>query len=1010
MNSRGNSFFTRRARALFVLLFVGAQAIAQTVAASRPANSAPAAGSTAAAANDDTIQLTAFEVKADSDTSYGALQSNSLTSFRIDLEKMPATAQVFTKTFMDDIAASSIEEVLTGYAGTVTANASNANSMIAAPGDRDGGGGLSIRGTGAGDTKRDGFVGPKSHGRTISGFTDNFSIERVEVIEGPQSILYGAVGGGGVINTVSKRGQFNRRAGEFRVRFDQFGSKRALLDYNYGVKNVAIRVAATAAEERSFRYNLGSDSYGFYTEVAFKIGQNSILRLHTEKTDTWAMHARKPNVDNFLPVGDPRRGKDARFLALTNQLADVTTIWDGGVSYRNLESFAGWFNSEHIKDHWSGLVFETKLPWNFSAQLGAMYDDMVDNRLDVFNATLVPGAGKTGAGANPYPGTAYRLPAGNLQDNQQRNRDKGVRLALLHEKDFSVWKLRGRSQTVLGAMGNHQYPGFGSGGITHAYYLADASGNPVINSAQATEYGRTLLTTDLYVPVQSGIPLRPLFMPTAPRITVNGQTYVRMPRLITNPANETPANFKGVVPNNGASGFNGSFNNNAETHSRYFYATNYTSWNDGRLTTLLGYGFTNFESLNFSATPPNTFVKFKYLPGWGAGANYRLLPWLRAYALISKSAQASGSTDDIIGVPLKTPDAKSPVPEIGLKFNSGDNRYQAQLNWNPSTLTRYENKNIGDLSYTDIINPDGINRRFGTGSRAQQRVNLDRTLESMSLSFTANPIHNWRMRLQATRLDGKIDKDVSYQQLYNDQFYASNGVVTYKDGTPVLVDPAGGNGAKTAQLTLAMINDPANPYGARPNPDSGTITNTTLKTVLTTADPVRGTAATGVTGLPITSTQYTFTSPFPNGEVLIYKAGEKNTGFNEYTLNFQNNYTFSSGFLKGFGVFTDVQTYLKNRAYYTVYPGSGNSTSAAKQVRALYRLPTATVLNLGFSYRIRRLPWLSEKYQLATQLNVRNALNHYNVWVIPSPGNGNTLNARLSAQPRQFLWTNTLSF
>src|SRR5439155_19063800 len=132
---------------------------------------------------------------------------------------------------------------------------------------------------------------------------------------------------------------------------------------------------------------------------------------------------------------------------------------------------------------------------------------------------------------------------------------------------------------------------------------------------------------------------------------------------------------------------------------------------------------------------------------------------------------------------------------------------------------------------------------------------------------------------------------------------------------------------------------------ARPDPDSGSITNTTLRNVLTTADPAHGTAATGVTGLPITQVQYNFTSPYPNGEVTIYKEGEKNTGFNEYNFSFQNHYTFSEGAIRGLGVFLDLGTYLKNRAYYTIYPGAGNSTSAAKQVRMLYRLPRSTAIN-----------------------------------------------------------------
>ena len=91
----------------------------------------------------ETVQLNAFEVRADVDNSYGALDSNSLTAFRMDLAKAPATAQVFTQAFMDDIGATSIEEVLTGYAGTVTAASNNAAAGLFAPGDRDGSQGLS---------------------------------------------------------------------------------------------------------------------------------------------------------------------------------------------------------------------------------------------------------------------------------------------------------------------------------------------------------------------------------------------------------------------------------------------------------------------------------------------------------------------------------------------------------------------------------------------------------------------------------------------------------------------------------------------------------------------------------------------------------------------------------------------------------------------------------------------------------------------------------------------------
>jgi outer membrane receptor protein involved in Fe transport len=56
----------------------------------------------------------------------------------------------------------------------------------------------------------------------------------VEVVRGPQGLLYGSSGAGGTINTTSKRANFNRRNGTASWRIDQYGSKQGQLDYNHG--------------------------------------------------------------------------------------------------------------------------------------------------------------------------------------------------------------------------------------------------------------------------------------------------------------------------------------------------------------------------------------------------------------------------------------------------------------------------------------------------------------------------------------------------------------------------------------------------------------------------------------------------------------------------------------------------------------------------------------------------------------------------------------------------------
>jgi hypothetical protein len=387
------------------------------------------------------------------------------------------------------------------------------------------------------------------------------------------------------------------------------------------------------------------------------------------------------------------------------------------------------------------------------------------------------------------------------------------------------------------------------------------------------------------------------------------------------------------------------------------------------------------------------------------GASYRINPWLRTFAALGTAERAEASTTDIYGVALRNPKAESSVPEVGLKATLPDGRFSLQLSVSPATRALNENHNTGDVSFRDAINPEGINGRLG-GADANQRVNLNRTLRAASLVLTARPARNWHVRFLAAHLDGEISDTVSYQQVFNDQFHTADGVVTYADGTPLLVDPAGGTGAASTPLTLAMINSPGNPYFAAPDPNSGTITNLLLRTVLTTPDSQHGKAATGVVGLPLTEIQYAFNSPYPAGNVVIYRAGEKNTGFNEYTFNLQSRFEFSSGPLRGLGVLGDVQAHVRNRAYHVNYPGADGGTLGTEVERRLFRLPNNAVLNLSLTYRRR----LGETLTWSTQLNVRNVLNDHRVWVIPSPANGTVLNARLSAQPRLWIWTNTISF
>lgn len=977
----------------------------------------------------DVLELSPFEVNVTQDRGYSALQSNSLTSFNMDLEKMPATAQIFTSTFIDDVAATSVQDVLVNYSGLVGADPNNGGAAFNnLPGDRDGSGGhLGIRGLASLPPKRDGLTGPRSTSRTAIGYNDTFALERIELIEGPQALLYGAVGGGGVVNVVSKRPLFNWRQTTLSFRLDQYGSRRAVLDTNQGSGRLAVRVAALAADTRTVRDNIGSDDYGLYVAMGLRLGRSTTVRIFHELTDARGnvnYTPRTVDLGNFfylkdaagqpvrdaagLPVldlADPRRGMDTRYLAYTGQLADLQgVLWDGPMDYEHISSFGSWWASEHIRNNYSGLTVETKLPGGFAAQLTAIYSETLDERATV-SKNLLPAAGHPGSLTNPLAETAVRITPGL---NLQSDRNRGVRLNLLHKGHIDIGLLQGESQTAFGYEWGHQGPAFGSSGIDQLYYRADQNWNVITDPAILADYGRIPLGS-LYYGVQHGIPRKPFFRPATKRVTIDGQNYVLEARIRRDPAMESDANPLGLVPNNptpgNPNGFAGNWNRGATTRSRLVSLANYTEWWDGRLTTLAGASVNRFDTLNLGATGITRLEPRDYW-GWQVGANYAFRPWFRAYFAVSTAGQAAGTTRDFYGVSLKVPKAVSPAPEIGLKLKSADDRFSLLFSYNLTTKVENETRNTG-LDFFNAVNPAGLNGRYNSGD---QWINLDRRSASTEIVLTARPTPGWRLRFSAVKLDGEVTRTVSYAQLYNDQFRLDADRAVYADGTPVLVDPVTGAPVATGgtPLTLAMMNDPTSLLYAAPHPDSGSITGLALRTALGAHEIALthgGASATGVSGLPISALQYDWPDR-GDGVVTVVRAGDKNTGINEYNVNFQSNYTFETGPLKGFGIFTGVRAFWKNRAYYThVFP-PGSTGSAVQATRVLYRLPDTAVFDLNLSYRRQ----LRSGLEWTTQLNINNVFDEAGVTVMPSAANAANPRARLSALPRQFIWTNSFRF
>ncbi|MDQ5979486.1 MAG: hypothetical protein QG602_2460, partial [Verrucomicrobiota bacterium] len=319
---RDHASSRRFLRASFLLPFAAALAgwpdlVGQT---SRPASSpaSPAPG-------EEVVQLSPFTVTADGSDSYTALNTNSVTRFRSELAKLPVSADVFTEKFMEDIAALSIEDMVVEYGTGTGIGGANPSGTAEAnrPGDRAANVNIKIRGLDSGQMRVNSFG--------AGGIDDTFAVERVDVVRGPQSLLNGGVGGGGVTNSVTKRARFESRLARFQIRTDDNGSLRGVADYGFGTKRFAIRLAALNEDMRYSRTLLSTRSEGYYGQIAVLATPATTLRVEAamKKSDTvnsstgTTLNAPAATINGVRLPADPRNGQRLRLLIAQGQVSDI---------------------------------------------------------------------------------------------------------------------------------------------------------------------------------------------------------------------------------------------------------------------------------------------------------------------------------------------------------------------------------------------------------------------------------------------------------------------------------------------------------------------------------------------------------------------------------------------------------------------------------------------------------------------------------------------------------------
>jgi iron complex outermembrane receptor protein len=226
--------------------------------------------SAAPASDDPAVTLSPFTVTAEKDEGYlaaGTLAGSRLNTSLIDT---PASISVMTKDFLDDIGATNVADAL-NYSLNAEPDRTDTTGNPSSSGELP----VSIRGFGGSSLGRNYFQwGLES---------DTYNTDRLDFSRGPNSILFGTGGPGGIINTTTKRAVFGREIRQVGLRLGAWDHQRATFDYDRQITKIfALRVNGLLENQKNWREFVESKRKGAALALTFRPFKNTEIRFDGE--------------------------------------------------------------------------------------------------------------------------------------------------------------------------------------------------------------------------------------------------------------------------------------------------------------------------------------------------------------------------------------------------------------------------------------------------------------------------------------------------------------------------------------------------------------------------------------------------------------------------------------------------------------------------------------------------------------------------------------------------------
>jgi len=129
-----------------------------------------------------------------------------------------------------------------------------------------------------------------------------YNVEQVEILRGPNALLFGRGGTGGIINRVSKKATLGETFGSVDFGLDSFGANDIAVDYNTGTSgDSAVRIMLHSDSLENHRDHYDGTRLGFNPTIKIKMNESTTLDLSYEYAD----HERY--IDRGIPTenGEP---------------------------------------------------------------------------------------------------------------------------------------------------------------------------------------------------------------------------------------------------------------------------------------------------------------------------------------------------------------------------------------------------------------------------------------------------------------------------------------------------------------------------------------------------------------------------------------------------------------------------------------------------------------------------------------------------------------------------------